>query len=74
MDNCIPQVTFLFLDYGVGFYFVIILSCSPEEKVQLLEKQVTELIEESCFAAERNDLQMVLFTINIIHQRKSLFN
>lgn len=32
---------------------------SPEEKVSLLEKQVMELIEESCFAAERSDLQMV---------------
>ena len=39
---------------------------SPEEKVSLLEKQVMELIEESCFAAERSDLQMVkvLSTLN----------
>jgi len=33
---------------------------SPEQKVSLLEKQVMELIEESCFAAERSDLQMAL--------------
>lgn len=33
---------------------------TPEEKVKLLEKQVIELIEESCFAAERGDLQIAL--------------
>jgi len=45
------------------FHFDIFLIDSPEEKVQLLEKQVTELIEESCFAAERSDLQMVHFCL-----------
>jgi len=33
---------------------------SPEEKVKILEKQVLDLIEESCFAAERTDMQMAL--------------
>lgn len=33
---------------------------SPEEKVKILEKQVIELIEESCVAAERNDMQTAL--------------
>lgn len=33
---------------------------SPEEKVRILEKQVMELIEEGCFAAERNDMPMAL--------------
>ena len=40
---------------------------SPEEKVKILEKQVMELIEESCYAAERNDMQMVYkFIFNVL--------
>ena len=32
---------------------------SPEEKLKLFEKKVTELIEESCLAASRGELQLV---------------
>ena len=34
-------------------------SHSPEEKIKLLEKKINELIEESCFAASRNEHQLV---------------
>lgn len=33
---------------------------TPEEKIKQLEKKVNELIEESCFASERGELQVAL--------------
>ena len=35
------------------------LCCRPEEKIKQLEKKVNELIEESCFASARGELQLV---------------
>ena len=32
---------------------------TPEEKIKQLEKKVNELIEESCFANSRGELQLV---------------
>lgn len=38
---------------------------SPEEKIKIMEKKVNDLIEESCLAHARGDLQQVgLFAIN----------
>nr|XP_004211241.2 unnamed protein product [Hydra vulgaris] len=33
---------------------------SPEEKLKILEKQTMALVEESCYAAERNDFKLAL--------------
>ena len=33
---------------------------SPEEKLKLFEKKVTELIEESCLASSRGESQLVM--------------
>ena len=46
--------------FCLHLYLVLfILTCSPEEKVRKMEKKVNELIEESCFAHERGDFQLV---------------
>ena len=33
---------------------------TPEEKIKVMEKKVTELIEESCFANSKKDLKLAL--------------
>ena len=35
----------------------------PEERIKQLEKKVNELIEESCFASSRGELQLVRTTL-----------
>ena len=34
----------------------------PEDKVKQLERKVTQLVEESCFASDRGELQLVSMT------------
>ena len=34
----------------------------PEDKVKQLERKVTQLVEESCFASDRGELQLVRMT------------
>lgn len=46
---------------------------SPEEKLKLFEKKVTELIEESCLAASRNELQLVSTDICTLGLRSNEF-
>ena len=40
---------------------------SEEEKLKQLEKNVSQLAEESCFAAEENDKQAVRIQLSIFH-------
>lgn len=37
----------------------MLVYCSPEEKIKQLEKQVNDLIEESCFSNSRGELSLV---------------
>lgn len=42
-----------------SLHIIDITLCSPEEKIAYLEKKVSELIEESCLANSRGELQLV---------------
>ena len=49
-----------FLIFKLEFFIII----SEEEKLKNLEKNVSQLAEESCFAAEENDKQAVRSSIS----------
>lgn len=40
-------------------FSITVFLFSPEEKIKILEKKVNDLIEESCLAHARGDLQLV---------------
>ena len=52
-------------DYEPHVMWFTVVCFRPEERIKQLEKKVNELIEESCFASSRGELQLVCTTLQI---------